>query len=127
MNGELTLDVILPRKLSLNQYHTLHHQKLYQIKYDFYQEVQVARRAGRLPEPPFDTHYHFLLWGAAMDQTNLIGMVKPLEDGMVKCGIIPDDNHHIVKSVKTTQEKATDKFAKKKISRCIITITHHGE
>jgi len=119
-----TIDVIVPNKLSLNKYHTLHHQKLHAIKYEFYQEVLVAPKKGVRPRPPYYTHYHFILWGAQLDQTNLVGMVKPLEDGLVKCGVLIDDSPEYVKSVTVTQEKATDKAAKKKINRCIITITH---
>ena len=122
---EYKLHVTLPQKLSLNQYHTYHYQKLNQIKHQFYTEVQFAKKTGVLPNPPYDSHYHFQLYGALMDITNLVGMVKPLEDGLVRNGIIPDDNKDIIKTVRITQEHTTE--PKKKISYCIITLTHHGK
>lgn len=125
MQRELVLEVLIPYKLSLNKYHTLHYYKLNQIKHHFYDEVRVAKRTGLMPKPPYDTHYHFILHGSQMDTTNLVGMVKPIEDGLWKNGLIEDDTHTIVKGVSITQEHAPS--ADDKINRCILTIKHYGE
>jgi len=122
MSYELFLT--LPQKLSLNQYHTLHYYKLNNVKREFYKEVQFAERRGMLEQPPYHVHYHFYLWGAQMDVSNLMGMIKPIEDGMVKCGLLEDDNHTIIKKITITQERAP---SKKKVSYCKVTLEHYGE
>jgi len=122
-----TLEVVLPQKLSLNQYSTYHHFKLAKVKREFYEAVWAAERSGYMPEPPVKCHYHFRLWGARMDLTNLFGMVKPLEDGIVKEGLLEDDNPDIVKELTLSLERAPESSKRTKRSYCTITITPYGK
>lgn len=116
------LQVTLPQKFSLNQYERMFYIKRNEVKHHFYEAVKYADREGILTTPPYDVHYHFLIWGAKMDLSNLMGMVKPLEDGLVLCGILPDDNPDVVKSMLLTEEKAPESSKKSKLSYCEITI-----
>jgi hypothetical protein len=120
------ITVILPEKLSMNKYHTMHYMKLYQMKNHFYEAVKYADREGYLDRPPYEVHYHFRIWGAQMDLSNLMGMVKPLEDGLVKCGVFEDDNPGIIAKMTITEEKAPESSIKNKRSYCQITIKPHN-
>lgn len=119
--------VVLPEKLSLNKYHYYHYHKLHNIKQRFYEEVAYSEKTGYLPKPPYKCDYHFYIWGARMDITNLFGMVKPLEDGLVRNGIIEDDNPNIVAEITVRQEQAPESSKKTKLSYCRITITPYGK
>ena len=119
--------VTLPLKFSLNQYERAFYIKRNQIKQQFYLAVRTAKREGTLSNPPYAVQYHFLMWGFKLDVSNLMGMVKPLEDGLVRCGILEDDNINIVKSLTLTEETAPESSKKTKLSYCIITIKPHSE
>lgn len=119
---EYKLTVTLPQKFSLNQYERMFYLKRNTVKHEFYEAVKFATREGMLTTPPYDIHYHFMLWGAKMDLSNLMGMIKPLEDGMVRCGILEDDNHNIVQRLTITEERAPESSIRNKRSYCIITI-----
>ena len=124
---EYKITVTLPQKFSLNQYERMFYIKRNEVKHHFYEAVKFSDREGYLPKPPFDVHYHFYIWGAKMDLSNLMGMVKPLEDGLVLCGVFPDDNPDVVKKLTLTESKAPESSIKNKLSYCLITITPHNE
>lgn len=114
-------------KFSLNQYERMFYLKRNTVKQEFYEAVKFSDREGYLDKAPYDVHYHFLIWGAKMDLSNLMGMVKPLEDGLVHCGVFEDDNPDIIKRMILTEEKAPESSIKNKRSYCIITIKPHHE
>lgn len=124
---EYKITVTLPQKFSMNQYERMYHYKRYAVKQEFYEAVKYADREGYLDKPPYDVHYHFLIWGAKMDLSNLMGMVKPLEDGLVHSGVFEDDNPDIIKRMILTEAKAPESSIKNKRSYCVITITRHNE
>jgi len=53
---------------------------------------------------PVSCHYHFKLNGSRLDISNHAYMQKMIEDGLVACGVFPDDDQKYVASITTTAE-----------------------
>lgn len=124
---EYKLLIELPLKFSLNKYERTFWVKRNEIKKQFYWAVKTAQRDGYMPKPPFEVHYHFMLWGAKMDLSNLMGMVKPLEDGLVLNKLFEDDNPDIIRKITLTESRAPEASKRTKTSYCLITIKHSSE
>ena len=104
----MKLTIPIPEKVSLNKiYSGVHFSKRSGHKTAY----QVAVRAAK-PRPeafagpyPVHVHYHFRLAGPRLDISNHAYMLKMVEDGLVKCGVLPGDEPKYVGSYSVTGEK----------------------
>lgn len=53
---------------------------------------------------PVTCHYHFKLNGSRLDVSNHAYMQKMIEDGLVACGVLPDDTQAYVSQIVITGE-----------------------
>jgi Holliday junction resolvase RusA-like endonuclease len=90
---EFTVDV-LP-KSQTNNYGS-HWARIKAIK-EWRERVWVATHGRRPEEPLKKATVHFIRRSSAPpDYTNLVASFKPVEDALVKCGIILDDNPKVI-------------------------------
>ena len=108
----MTLTVELPQKVSSNELERMHAMKHYPIKKAFYLAVLAAvRRAGIGPveQYPVLSHYFFQVPGKPLDNLNLAGMAKMVEDGLRHAGIIKNDTPAEVAGAFLSQEPVAGK------------------
>lgn len=89
----------IPEKISLNKiYSGIHWRKRAAQATAFHWAVHRARISAYSGAFPCHIEYRFKLHGKRLDSSNLAYMTKLLEDGMVQCGVIPDDSPKYVAS-----------------------------
>lgn len=82
----------IPHKISSNAtYSGMHWTKRKKIA-DLYHQSMLPFRKAIISEYPVDITYVFTFKGKPLDSSNTATMAKMLEDGMVKCGILKDDD-----------------------------------
>ena len=97
----------IPEKISLNEiYGGIHYRKRSAQKDDFHLAVMSANPKPYTGDFPIHAHYHFKLRGRGYDISNHAYMTKLLEDGLVACGVIPDDTPKYINAITITAEKA---------------------
>jgi crossover junction endodeoxyribonuclease RusA len=83
--------------LTLNS--RLHHYRRYSLEQNAQQAAWALARSKKVPackRIAVELHYQPPR-RVRMDGDNLIAFVKPLVDGLVKAGVVPDDDHtHVV-------------------------------
>lgn len=109
----MTLTIPLPEKISLNsQLGRVHWTTRSRQNQAFQLAVLVAARQSQISAfpGPFPCHieYRFKMRGRGLDSSNLAYMAKLVEDGLVHCGIIPDDSPKYVRSMTLVTEKGED-------------------
>ena len=97
--------ILIPEKVSLNKiYAGIHFRERASHK----EEYQWAVLAAKVPKYegafPIAMHYHFRLKGSRLDVSNHAYMLKMVEDGLVACGVLPDDTPEFVGEVRITSE-----------------------
>lgn len=100
---EFRLSLPVPEKISTNRiYSGLHWSERNRLK-DLYHAHLLPWRLSR-PELKFPVKitYTFVWSKRPLDSTNQTFMIKMLEDGLVKIGILPDDTPKYVKSTTST-------------------------
>lgn len=103
----------IPQKVSLNRiYAGVHFRERSGHKNDY--RLAVMCVPGLKPftgQYPVHMSYHFRLSGTALDISNHAYMQKMVEDGLVACGVIPDDSPKYVGQITMTGEKVpNDQF-----------------
>ena len=104
----LPLSVTIPRKtkadkvfpLNLNVYRNTHHFTLNAAKVAYKELVAVAcMNASPLTNPPYVFHYTvFPANRRVFDIGNVLPIVQKFtDDALIELGIIPDDNHNIIR------------------------------
>jgi hypothetical protein len=101
------LTIPIPEKVSLNRiYAGVHFRERSRHKDDYRLTVlcvpEVRPYEG---EYPVHIHYHFRLAGSKLDISNHAYMIKMLEDALVACGVIPDDDQQYVGMISVTSER----------------------
>jgi len=109
----VTITIPLPEKISLNRiYAGVHWTKRKAWADSYHLAVLVAARQSQISafSGPFPcrVEYRFKLKGKPLDASNLAFCAKLVEDGLVQCGIIPDDSPQYVKSVTLVTAKGED-------------------
>lgn len=109
----MTLTIPLPTKISLNRIYAGVHWTQRKAWADSYHlAVLVAARQSQISafSGPFPcrVEYRFKLRGKACDASNLAFMQKLCEDGLVACGILPDDSPQYVEAVTLVTGKGED-------------------
>ncbi len=105
----MKLTIPIPEKISLNKiYAGIHFRQRSQHKDDYHFAVMSASPKPYTGDFPVHVHYHFKLHGNQLDISNHAYMQKMVEDGLVACGVIPDDNQKYVASFTPTSEKIPD-------------------
>lgn len=90
-------------------YSSQHYSVRSQMKTDYHWLIKTTKVKKIVGLPPYDFTYVFYFRHRRFDPTNCSYMVKMLEDGLVKEGVIENDNHRFVHSFKVATEKTTDK------------------
>ena len=98
--------VPIPEKVSLNKIYAGIHFSQRKVHKDNYHLAVLASK----PEPwtgdfPVHVHYHFKLRGNRLDISNHAYMQKMVEDGLVACGVLPDDDQKYVSGITVTAEQ----------------------
>jgi hypothetical protein len=97
----------IPEKISLNKiYSGIHFRQRNDHKDDYHFAVMSANPKPYTGDFPIHAHYHFKLRGNRLDISNHAYMQKMTEDGLVACGVIPDDSPKYVNAITITAEKA---------------------
>jgi len=55
---------------------------------------------------PISLNFHFKLHGKPLDISNHFYLTKLVEDGLVACGVIPDDSQKYIKNISVSSEKS---------------------
>lgn len=99
----------IPEKISLNKiYSGIHFRQRNDHKDDYHFAVMSANPRPYTGPFPIHAHYHFKLRGNRLDISNHSYMLKMTEDGLVACGVIPDDSPKYINAITITAEKAKD-------------------
>ncbi len=99
--------VPIPEKISLNKiYAGLHWTVRAEHKDDYHFAVMSVNPKPYTGQFPIHVHYHFKLHGKPLDIANHAYMQKMVEDGLVACGVIPDDTQKYVNAITITAEPA---------------------
>jgi hypothetical protein len=107
----MTIEVLLPEKVSLNRiYAGVHFRERSRHKDMYYMAVLASRPEQYVGDFPVAVHYHFKVRGSRLDISNHAYMLKMLEDSLVACGVLPGDEQQYVGRITITAEKA-DKTA----------------
>ena len=111
----------LPHIVSFNATNGKHWSGNVRRKKDFYNSVLFTVLRNSTPEldGQYDFTYSFLVKSRLYDATNYFLMVKMLEDGLVKCGVLKDDSKKYVNSIRVIAKK--DK-CQERLGECIISI-----
>lgn len=116
----MTVTVPLPHKLSLNKiYGGIHYHTRRKHRDEYLIAVQACRPKRYTGTFPAQITYIFQYRGRRLDSSNAAYMAKLLEDGLVHCGVIPDDAPKYIK--RTILETDTGE------NEVIITISPCGE
>lgn len=99
----------LPFKISSNAtYAGMHWTKRKKIA-DLFHASMLPFRKLEVKDYPVNVNYIFSFKGKPLDSTNTATMAKMLEDGMVACGILEDDDwKHVSFTGLYTQKGDTD-------------------
>ena len=108
----ISIEVILPKKISTNTIYAGKHWAVRKKEADMYHEEFLDKKVEKITDYPININYIFEFKGKPLDTSNCSYMAKLLEDGMVKKGIIEDDDPKYVAftglySQKGTQDKVT--------------------
>ncbi len=104
-NGVVKITIPIPEKISLNKiYAGIHFRTRSRHKDAYRLAVQVMRPKPYTGPFPASCHYHFKLNGSRLDVSNHAYMVKMVEDGLVACGVLPDDDQKYIASIVVTTE-----------------------
>lgn len=116
----MKLTIPIPEKVSLNKiYAGIHFSQRARHK-DAYAWAVRSAGAGRWGGAyPVAVHYHFRLRGTRLDISNHAYMLKMIEDGLVACGVFPDDTPDYVAALTVTGEKV----GKADDEEVVVTIT----
>ena len=99
----------IPEKISLNKiYGGIHYRKRNAQKDDYHFAVMSVQPKPYTGNFPIHVHYHFKLHGRRYDISNHAYMLKMTEDGLVACGVIPDDTPKYINAITITAEKAKE-------------------
>ena len=111
------LEVILPKKISLNPYLRMHFFPRNELNKEFYLAVKegVQKFKTKPIKEQVNIHFTFYLKGKLLDWDNTIGMVKTIQDGLVHEGILEDDSNKFIKQGTSLVEKT-----KRKYNYCLI-------
>lgn len=102
----MKLTIPIPEKVSLNRiYAGVHFRERSRHKQDYAIAVMASHPKPWTGDFPVSVHYHFRLKGTALDISNHAYMLKMVEDGLVACGVFPDDTPQYVASINVTGEK----------------------
>lgn len=109
----MTITIPLPEKISLNRiYAGVHWTKRKAWADSYHLAVLVAARQSQISafSGPFPcrVEYRFKLRGKTPDASNLAFMQKLTEDGLVACGVLPDDSPQYVEAVTLVTGKGDD-------------------
>lgn len=101
----MKLTIPIPEKISLNKiYSGIHYRTRSRHKDAYRLAVMVSQPKPYSGPFPVECHYHFRLNGSRLDVSNHAYMTKMIEDGLVACGVLPDDDQKYVASITTTAE-----------------------
>ena len=95
-------EILLPDKLSLNKWYAgTHWSKRRKMADEFHWVVAAMRKECDLKPRLFPVRmtYKFYFQGRALDTSNCAAMVKLLEDGFVKAGVLPGDGPAYVREI----------------------------
>lgn len=110
----LEMAIILPEKISTNEFYRLHKMQKHAVQQEWYQTVLIeCRNRGQnaLQGPfPLDFEYTYHLTGKRLDTLNTGAMTKMIEDGLKMCGVIPDDSPKYVRRIILQQDRSTEKY-----------------
>lgn len=95
------IKIELPHKISTNTYYRLHYLKKSDIHHDFYWVAKEAVSGLKMPQVtyPIKMRYVFYFTGKLLDVINTSAMVKMLEDGFIRSGLIPDDTPKYINEI----------------------------
>jgi len=88
----MKIKIPLPQKISTNKIYAGTHWATRKKQADLYHESLIEYRNEKITEYPVDINYIFSFKGKTLDTTNCSYMVKMLEDGLVKSGVLEDDD-----------------------------------
>jgi len=88
----MNITMPLPEKVSTNQIYAGIHWAKRKKLVDLFHKAFLEHRKLKVEHYPVDINYIFTFKTKPLDTTNCTYMVKCLEDGMVKNGILEDDN-----------------------------------
>jgi len=111
--------VRIPKKISTNVYYRAHYMAKNSINNDFYNEVFAAvikQKIKPISNYPAKVSFVFFLHGRLLDWVNLSAMAKMIEDGLVKNGILENDDKRYISQGALSCEKSNAKY-----DYCIIT------
>jgi len=99
------LVIPIPEKISLNKiYAGIHYRVRNAQKDDYHFAVMSVNPPPYQGKFPVQVHYHFCLQGKPLDISNYSYMTKLIEDSLVACGVLPDDNPKYVRSITITAQ-----------------------
>lgn len=104
----MQLRVIFPFKVSTNKYFRMNHHPRSELNNAIYLTTLDAVRKEKLESITtflIKMRYTFFQNGTLLDASNCSGMAKALEDGLVKAGVMPDDNPRYVKGIEINSER----------------------
>ena len=94
----MTVTVPITNKLSLNKiYGGIHWSTRKRHRDEYHWTVKACKPGKYTGSYPAKITYDFQFKGRRLDSSNVAYMVKLLEDGLVHCGVIPDDAPKYVK------------------------------
>lgn len=92
----MNIKFAMPKKISTNTIYAGTHWAKRKAQADLYHEyiqaVAHEKQIAPIEEYPIDIEYIFTFKGKPLDTTNATYMAKLCEDGLVKSGIIEDDD-----------------------------------
>lgn len=96
----------IPEKVSLNKiYAGIHFSQRSRHKNDYYLAVLSSKPKKYTGPFPVHVRYHFKLSGPSLDISNHAYMQKMVEDGLVACEVLPEDDQKFVSGITITAEK----------------------
>ena len=117
-----TATLILSQKVTTNQFYATHYMKRSAIKNSLYREMAVQVREQLRPvdecDLPLHTQYDFAVKGRTPDIDNVSAIVKIINDTLVHCKIIADDNIKYIhkQTILLSEEKPQD-------AACVVAVT----
>lgn len=103
----MTITITIPEKISLNKIYAGVHWAIRSQHKDNSHVAVMSAKPALYPGPfPVNFHYHFKLHGKLLDTSNHFYLTKLVEDGLVACGVIPDDCPKYVAKISVSAEKA---------------------
>lgn len=91
--------VPITNKISLNKiYGGVHWTTRKKHRDEYHTNVWAIQPKKYTGDFPVHISYSFKFKGRKLDASNCVYMLKLIEDGLVECGVIPDDNPKYVRS-----------------------------